>query len=215
MTATRCLVYLLLSLAATACGGQGSGGGPSVKEQLEHYAEQAHRFEFRGYDLYYNGGRVLLDQPLDYYRARLGPDTIWGDVYGDLIRLVDAPVTLKKGMDDIVDVIYLELYYKNRTELNRKARGEPRWGYPPAVLGEDYVLIDGVPLNKDSDINAVNELLVKLDQEPFSRHIKGQYFVERRKVTIDHGYQEHISIWPGRSSTIYVIHYGNSSTKSE
>ena len=44
----------MLSVAAGACGGQGAGG-PSVREQLAHFAEQAHRFEFRGYDLYYNG----------------------------------------------------------------------------------------------------------------------------------------------------------------
>ena len=212
---TRWSIYLLLGLTTNACGGQGSGGGLPVKEQLAHYAEQAHRFEFRGYDLYYNGGRVLLDQPLDYYRARFGRDTVWAISHGRILRFVDAPVKLKKGMDDIVDGITIELYYKNQTELNRKARGEPRWGYPPAVLGEDYVLIDGVPLNKDSDINAVNELLVKLDEEPFGQHIKGQSFVSRRYVTFDKGYEEGIYIWPGGVSSAYMIQYMDASTKSK
>ena len=208
-------IYFLLVLTTTACGGQGSGGWPSVEDQLAHYATQTHRFEFRGYDLYYNGGRVLLDQPLDYYRARFGADTIWGDYYGDRIRMADAPVTLNKGADDIVDGITIELYYRNQTELNRKARGEPRWGYSPAVLGEDYVLIDGVPLNKDSDINAVNELLVKLDKEPFTQRINGQSFVEREKITLANGYEESIYIWPGKLSSVLMIRYLNNDSDSD
>ena len=117
---TRYLTYLLFTLVTTACGGQGSGGGPSVKEQLEHYAEQTHRFEFRGYDLYYNGGRVLLDQPLDYYRARFGRDTVWAISHGRILRFVDAPVTLSEDSD--LTSVYEMLVGSNGKSCSRRAQ---------------------------------------------------------------------------------------------
>ena len=206
-------VYAMLSVAAGACGGQGAGG-PSVREQLAHFAQQAHRFEFRGYDLYYNGAPVLLDRGLAYYQARFGRDTVWADGYGDVLRMSGAPITLNKGMDDVVDGLTIELYYRDEAVLMDKSRGD-RWAYPPTVLGEDYVLVDGVPLNKDSDMAAVNELLVKLDRKPFTKSIAGQSFIARTKVTFENGYEEEILVWPGDISELYMIQYADNNTRSK
>ena len=211
---TRYLTYLLFTLVTTACGGQGSGGGPSVKEQLEHYAEQTHRFEFRGYDLYYNGAPVLLDQGLAYYQARFGMDTVWADAYGDLLRFTEAPVMINKGMDDVVDGITIELYYRDEA-ARRGERFGRKWPTPPPVLGGDYVLLDGVPLNKDSDMAAVNELLGKLDRKPFTKSIAGQSFFARTKVTFENGYENEVLIWPGKLSKVYMIQHDDRSTKSK
>ncbi|MDO6676166.1 hypothetical protein Q4517_11480 [Tenacibaculum sp. 1_MG-2023] len=185
----------------------------TIKNQLKHFNNQQHRLEFKEEKLFYNDTHVKLDQNMAYYEAIFGKDYILGDSYGDIIKYNNIPISINKGADDIIDNIRIELYYYNQEMLNHKSDNET-WGFPPKILDNDYMLIDGVPLNKDTDIEAFNRLLIDAKKRTFTQKFEGANSVQRVIVTIEKGFQEGIYINRGQLSSLCYISYSDGSTSS-
>ena len=186
----------------------------TIKNQLKHFNNQQHRLEFKEEKLFYNDTHVKLDQNMAYYEAIFGKDYILGDSYGDIIKYNNIPISINKGAGDIIDNIRIELYYYNQKMLNHKSDNET-WGFPPKILDNDYMLIDDVPLNKDTDIETFNRLLIDAKKRTFTQKFEGANSVQRVIVTIEKGFQEGIYINRGQLSSLCYISYSDGSTSSD
>ena len=208
------LSYLLIIGLFTQCNGQTKKNNieaNSIKNQLKHFNNQQHRLEFKEEKLFYNNQHVKLDQNMAYYEAIFGKDYLVND-RGRIIDYKNLPVSMNKGIDDQVDNIRIELYYYNQEMLNHKSDNET-WGFPPKILDNDYILIDGVPLNKDTDIETFNRLLSKAKKRTFTQKFEGTNSVEKNYI-VDFEYKENIYIYMGELTTLAFVMYSDSSTSS-
>ena len=199
-------------IVCAQCNGQTKEAN-SIKNQLKHFNNQQHRLEFKEEKLFYNNQHVKLDQNMAYYEAIFGKDYILGDSYGDKIKYNNIPISINKGADDIIDNIRIELYYYNQKMLSHKSDNET-WGFPPKILDNDYMLIDGVPLNKDTDIETFNRLLAKVKKRTFTQKFEGVPAVEREYLSIESPL-ENIHISFGELSNLNFIMYSDGSTSSD
>ncbi|MDO6676165.1 hypothetical protein Q4517_11475 [Tenacibaculum sp. 1_MG-2023] len=184
----------------------------SIKNQLKHFHNQQHRLEFKEEKLFYNDTLVKLDQNMAYYEAIFGKDYLVND-RGRIIDYKNLPISMNKGIDDQVDNIRIELYYYNQEMLNHKSDNET-WGFPPKILGNDYILIDGVPLNKDTDIEIFNKILAKTKKRTFTQKFEGVPAVEREYLSIESPL-ENIHISFGELSNLDFIMYSDGATTSD
>ncbi|MDO6676168.1 hypothetical protein Q4517_11490 [Tenacibaculum sp. 1_MG-2023] len=201
------IFILFCAIMCTQCNGQNKEAN-SIKNQLKHFNNQQHRLEFREEKLFYNNQHVKLDQNMAYYEAIFGKDYDTKR-YGTIIRYKNLPISMNKGADDIIDNIRIELYYYNQEMLNHKSDNET-WGFPPKILDNDYMLIDGVPLNKETDIEAFNRLLAKAKKRTFTQKFEGANSVQR-------GYlgDKNIYISFGELSILDFIMYSDGATTSD
>ena len=72
--------------------------------------------------------------------------------------------------------------------LNHKSDNET-WGFPPKILDNEYILIDGIPLNKDTDIKVFNDMLISSKKRPFKQKFKGTKSVVRNYISTDYYYK--------------------------
>ncbi|MDO6676164.1 hypothetical protein Q4517_11470 [Tenacibaculum sp. 1_MG-2023] len=206
------LFIFFCAIICTQCNGQTKEVN-SIKNQLKHFNNQQHRLEFKEEKLFYNNTHVKLDQNMAYYEAIFGKDYLVND-RGRIIDYKNLPISMNKGIDDQVDNIRIELYYYNQEMLNHKSDNET-WGFPPKILDNDYMLIDGVPLNKDTDIEVFNRILAKAKKRTFTQKFEGANSVQRVIVTIEKGFQEGIYINRGQLSSLCYISYSDGSTSSD
>ncbi|MDO6676169.1 hypothetical protein Q4517_11495 [Tenacibaculum sp. 1_MG-2023] len=204
------IFILFCAIMCTQCNGQNKEAN-SIKNQLKHFNNQQHRLEFKEEKLFYNNQHVKLDQNMAYYEAIFGKDYDTKR-YGTIIRYKNLPISMNKGADDIIDNIHIELYYYNQEMLNHKSDNET-WGFPPKILDNDYMLIDGVPLNKDTDIEVFNRILAKAKKRTFTQKFEGVPAVEREYLSIESPL-ENIHISFGELSNLDFIMYSDGSTSS-
>ncbi|MDX8554381.1 hypothetical protein MK851_12195 [Tenacibaculum sp. 1B UA] len=205
------IFILFCAIMCTQCNGQNKEAN-SIKNQLKHFNNQQHRLEFKEEKLFYNNQHVKLDQNMAYYEAIFGKDYLVND-RGRIIDYKNLPISMNKGIDDQVDNIRIELYYYNQEMLNHKSDNET-WGFPPKILGNDYILIDGVPLNKDTDIEIFNKILAKTKKRTFTQKFEGVPAVEREYLSIESPL-ENIHISFGELSNLDFIMYSDGATTSD
>ena len=214
----RLIAYSLFISLFTQCNGQTEKSNVmSIKTynpqpQIAQFNKQEHRLEFREEKLFYNNTHVKLDQNMAYYEAIFGKDyTIDID---DIVIYKNIPISMNKGVDDQVDNIRIQLYYYNKKMLGHKRHNET-WGFPPKILDNEYILIDGIPLNKDTDIKIFNDMLVSSKKRPFKQKFKGTKSVVRNYISTDYDYKENIYMYKGELTNLAFIQYSDSSTSSD
>ncbi len=214
----RLIAYSLFISLFTQCNGQTEKSNVvSIKTynpqpQIAQFNKQEHRLEFREEKLFYNNTHVKLDQNMAYYEAIFGKDYDTKR-YGTIIRYKNIPISINKGGDDQVDNIRIQLYYYNQKMLNHKSDNET-WGFPPKILDNEYILIDGIPLNKDTDIKVFNDMLISSKKRPFKQRFKGVPAMEREYLSLDSPL-ENIHISFGELSKLDFIMYSDGSTSSD
>jgi hypothetical protein len=205
----RLISYLLFVSLSTQCNGQEKKGKSiNMQSQIEQFNKQKNRLEFKEEKLFYNDIQVKLDQNMAYYNSIFGQDYNITD-RDRIIEYKNLPISINKGKDDQVDNIRIQLYYYNKKMLGHKRHNET-WGFPPKILDNEYILIDGVPLNKDTDINVFNDMLIDSKNRPFKNKFKGANSIER-------GYlgKKNIYISLGELSNLDYIMYSDGSTTSD
>jgi len=211
----KLIAYIFIIGLLTQCNGQQKKAkSTGMKSQIEKFNKQMHRLEFREEKLFYNDKHVKLDQSMAYYEAVFGKDYIFGDSYGDKIKYNNIPVSINKGADDIIDNIRIELYYYNQKMLGHKRLNET-WGFPPKILDNDYILIDGVHLNKDTNIDVFNDMLINSNKQSFKQKFKGVDAVSRQYLNENDMFSETISISKGELTPLDYIMYSDGSTTSD
>ncbi len=215
---SRFIVYILCIGLLTQCNGQTKKNKPmgiktyNPQLQIEQFNKQQHRLEFREEKLFYNDIHVKLDQNMAYYEVIFGKDYNITD-RERIIEYKNLPISLNKGKDDQVDNIRIQLYYYNQKMLNHKSDNEA-WGFPPKILDNEYILIDGFPLNKDTDIDVLNDMLISSKKIPFNQRFKGEPAIEREYLSLDSPL-ENIHISFGELSKLDFIMYSDGSTSSD
>ncbi len=214
----RFVFKIIFVLLLTQCSGQTNKSNMGIKTynpepQIEQFNKQQHRLEFREEKLFYNDTHVKLDQNMAYYEAIFGKDYNITD-RERIIEYKNLPISLNKGKDDQVDNIRIQLYYYNQKMLNHKSDNEA-WGFPPKILDNEYILIDGLPLNKDTDIAVFNDMLISSKKRTFKQRFKGTRSVERNYISKDYDYLENIYIYMGELTKLAFIQYSDSSTSSD
>jgi len=204
----RFISYLLFVSLLTQCNGQEKKGKSiNMQSQIEQFNIQKHRLEFKEEKIFYNNTHVKLDQNMAYYDSIFGKD--YSVNINDIVVYNNLPISMNKGIDDQVDNIRIQLYYYDQKMLMHKSDNET-WGFPPKILDNEYILIDGVPLNKDTDINVFNDMLIDSKNRPFKNKFKGANSIER-------GYlgKKNIYISLGELSNLNYIMYSDGSTTSD
>jgi len=215
----RSIFYIILLALLTQCNGQTRKDQPmgiktyNIQSQIEQFKKQEHRLEFREEKLFYNNQHVKLEQGMAYYEG------IFGNKYNftDRERVVEykeIPISINKGKDDQVDNIRIELYYYNKKMLLHKSDNET-WGFPPKILDDEYILIDGLPLNKDTDIDVFNDMLIDSQKRPFKQKFKGVDAVTRQYINSNDIFSETISISKGELTPLDYVSYSDGSTTSD
>ncbi len=208
----RFLIYVLSAFLFAQCNGQTNKNKAmgietyNPEPQIEQFKKQQYRLEFREEKLFYNDTHVKLDQNMAYYETIFGKD--YSIDIDDIVIYKNIPISLNKGIDDQVDNIRIQLYYYNKKMLGHKRHNEA-WGFPPKILDNEYILIDGLPLNKDTDIAVFNDMLIDSQKKTFKQKFKGANSIER-------GYlgQKNIYISLGELSNLDYIMYSDGGTTS-
>lgn len=209
----RIILYTILFGLLTQCNGQTKKiKSPkmqplNIQSQIEQFNKQKHRLEFKEEKMFYNNTYVKLDQNMAYYDSIFGKD--YSININDIVVYNNLPISMNKGIDDQVDNIRIQLYYYDQKMLMHKSDNET-WGFPPKILDNDYILIDGIPLNKDTDIDVFNNMLIDSKNRPFKNKFKGANSIER-------GYlgKKNIYISLGELSNLDYIMYSDGSTTSD
>ncbi len=209
-------LFLCFALVLYGCMGQTNKENKKNMDNetlIAQFEKQDCRLEFVEHQLFYNGKVVKLDQPLSYYEGLFGKDyKLFRS--GDIVIFKNLPITLNKGMDSIVDKIRIQFYYYE--EFTRKRYYEEE-GF--IFLEDQYMLIDGIAVNKDTDPNWLNNMLIDNHKKPFKRVVRSYSGAMERQYT-DNAYNWleyiYISLW-GRESDnkVNYIDYGNASTDSD
>ncbi len=215
----RFLIYVLSAFLFAQCNGQINKNKAmgietyNPEPQIALFNKQQHRLEFREEKLFYNDTHVKLDQNMAYYEAIFGKEYNITD-RERIIEYKNLPISLNKGKDDQVDNIRIQLYYYNQKMLNHKSDNEA-WGFPPKILDNEYILIDGLPLNKDTDIAVFNDMLISSKKRTFKQRFKGVDAVSRQYLNSDDIFSETISISRGELSNLDYVTYSDGSTSSD
>ncbi|SEA44530.1 DUF7738 domain-containing protein, partial [Bizionia paragorgiae] len=197
----------------TQCNGQEKKGKSiNMQSQIEQFNKQKNRLEFKEEKLFYNDKHVKLDQSMAYYEAVFGKD--YSVNINDIVVYNNLPISMNKGIDDQVDNIRIQLYYYDQKMLMHKSDNET-WGFPPKILDNEYILIDVVPLNKDTDINVFNDMLINSNKQSFKQKFKGVDAVSRQYLNENDMFSITISISKGELTPLDYILYSDGSTTSE
>ena len=209
----RFISYLLFVSLLTQCNGQEKKGKSiNMQSQIEQFNIQKHRLEFKEEKIFYNNTHVKLDQNMAYYDSIFGKD--YSVNINDIVVYNNLPISMNKGIDDQVDNIRIQLYYYDQKMLMHKSDNET-WGFPPKILDNEYILIDGVPLNKDTDINVFNDMLINSNKQSFKQKFKGVDAVSRQYLNENDMFSITISISKGELTPLDYIMYSDGSTTSD
>ena len=165
----RKLLILFIALLAIACNGQQSSK-ENVKplteqEALKAFKKQKHRFEIKGYKIYYNDQLMKLDTIANFFNTFGKPSYKEGYkfVYDNIplwSRISLGEVKDKKGrFIGNVDrfFIYFRPYAEGREELSDLRPFYYAVKRMPMIDG--YMLVEGHPIHKDTTPKELSEIL--------------------------------------------------------
>ena len=163
----RKLLILFIALLAIACNGQQSSK-ENVKplteqEALEVFKKQKHRFEIKGYKIYYNDQLMKLDS-VSHFTKRVGEPAfdkgtdivwnnfpVWGVRYSTMERFF----------------IYFRPFFEGNqyfTENSHDPMTLPLKNMPEI---DGYMLVEGRPIHKDTTPKELSEILKPIYGEHF------------------------------------------------
>ena len=161
----RKLLILFIALLAIACNGQQSSK-ENVKplteqEALEVFKKQKHRFEIKGYKIYYNDQLMKLDS-VTHFIKRMGEP--FYNKRGDIVWNT-APVWGMRYSTMERFFIYFRPYAEGREELSDLYPFYYAVKRMPVIDG--YMLVEGRPIHKDTTSKELSEILKSIYGEHF------------------------------------------------
>ena len=161
----RKLLILFIALLAIACNGQQSSK-ENVKplteqEALEAFKKQKHRFEIKGYKIYYNDQLMKLDS-VTHFIKRMGEPSY--NKRGDIVWNT-APVWGMRYSTMEKFFIYFRPYAEGREELSDLYPFYYAVKRMPEIDG--YMLVEGHPIHKDTTPKELSEILKPIYGEHF------------------------------------------------
>ena len=173
----RKLLILFIALLAIACNGQQSQK-ENVKplteqEALKVFKKQKHRFEIKGYKIYYNDQLMKLDTIANFF------DTFGKPSYKEGYKFVydNIPLWSRISLGEVKDkkgrfignvdrfFIYFRPYTEGREELSNLRPFYYTVKRMPVIDG--YMLVEGHPIHKDTTPKELSEILKPIYGEHF------------------------------------------------
>jgi len=173
----RKLLILFIALLAIACNGQQSSK-ENVKplteqEALKAFKKQKHRFEIKGYKVYYNDQLMKLDTIANFF------DTFGKPSYKEGYEFVydNIPLWSRISLGEVKDkkgrfignvdrfFIYFRPYAEGREELSDLRPFYYAVKRMPEIDG--YMLVEGHPIHKDTTPKELSEILKPIYGEHF------------------------------------------------
>ena len=173
----RKLLILFIALLAIACNGQQSSK-ENVKplteqEALKAFKKQKHRFEIKGYKIYYNDQLMKLDTIANFF------DTFGKPSYKEGYKFVydNIPLWSRISLGEVKDkkgrfignvdrfFIYFRPYAEGREELSDLRPFYYAVKRMPVIDG--YMLVEGHPIHKDTTPKELSEILKPIYGEHF------------------------------------------------
>ena len=163
----RKLLILFIALLAIACNGQQSSK-ENVKplteqEALEVFKKQKHRFEIKGYKIYYNDQLMKLDS-VSHFTKRVGEPAfdkgtdivwnnfpVWGVRYSTMERFF----------------IYFRPFFEGNQYFTENSHDPMTLPLKNMPVIDGYMLVEGHPIHKDTTPKELSEILKPIYGEHF------------------------------------------------
>ena len=163
----RKLLILFIALLAIACNGQQSSK-ENVKplteqEALEAFKKQKHRFEIKGYKIYYNDQLMKLDS-VSHFTKRVGEPAfdkgtdivwnnfpVWGVRYSTMERFF----------------IYFRPFFEGNQYFTENSHDPMTLPLKNMPVIDGYMLVEGHPIHKDTTPKELSEILKPIYGEHF------------------------------------------------
>lgn len=163
----RKLLILFIALLAIACNGQQSSK-ENVKplteqEALKVFKKQKHRFEIKGYKIYYNDQLMKLDS-VSHFTKRVGEPAfdkgtdivwnnfpVWGVRYSTMERFF----------------IYFRPFFEGNQYFTENSHDPMTLPLKNMPVIDGYMLVEGHPIHKDTTPKELSEILKPIYGEHF------------------------------------------------
>lgn len=163
----RKLLILFIALLAIACNGQQSSK-ENVKplteqEALKVFKKQKHRFEIKGYKIYYNDQLMKLDS-VSHFTKRVGEPAfdkgtdivwnnfpVWGVRYSTMERFF----------------IYFRPFFEGNQYFTENSHDPMTLPLKNMPVIDGYMLVEGLPIHKDTTPKELSEILKPIYGEHF------------------------------------------------
>lgn len=163
----RKLLILFIALLAIACNGQKSSK-ENVKplteqEALKAFKKQKHRFEIKGYKIYYNDQLMKLDS-VTHFTKRMGKPSfeegtdivwntapVWGSCYSTMERFF----------------IYFRPFFEGNHYYTEDTHDSMTLPLKEMPVIDGYMLVEGHPIHKDTTPKELSEILKPIYGEHF------------------------------------------------
>ena len=163
----RKLLILFIALLAIACNGQQSSK-ENVKplteqEALKAFKKQKHRFEIKGYKIYYNDQLMKLDS-VSHFTKRVGEPAfdkgtdivwnnfpVWGVRYSTMERFF----------------IYFRPFFEGNQYFTENSHDPMTLPLKNMPVIDGYMLVEGHPIHKDTTPKELSEILKPIYGEHF------------------------------------------------
>ena len=170
----KVLIILATALVAFACNGQtpknkhtDTTTTPKTiteKEAIEAFKKQKHRFEIKGYKIYYNDQLMKLDS-VTHFIKRIGEPSfnkrgqivwgtvpIWGFRYSTMERFF----------------IYFRPFFEGNRYFTPDIAGEKGVALKQMPVIDGYMLVEGHPIHKDTTPKELSEILAPIYGDNFT-----------------------------------------------
>ena len=167
----RKLLILFIALLAIACNGQQSSK-ENVKplteqEALEAFKKQKHRFEIKGYKIYYNDQLMKLDTIANFF------DTFGKPYYKGAYEFVytNVPFWGQTSLGEVTDekgrfigyvdkfFIYFRYFFEGNQYYTDDFTDSKTLALKQMPAIDGYMLVEGIPIDKDTTPQELKEAL--------------------------------------------------------
>ena len=163
----RKLLILFIALLAIACNGQKSSK-ENVKplteqEALKVFKKQKHRFEIKGYKIYYNDQLMKLDS-VTHFIKRMGEP--YYNKRGDIVWNT-APVWGMRYSTMERFFIYFRPFFEGNQYYTEDTHDSMTLPLKKMPVIDGYMLVEGHPIHKDTTPKELSEILKPIYGEHF------------------------------------------------
>ena len=158
----KVFIILIVAFITIACNGQATLDAQR-KEAIESFKKQKHRFEIKGYKIYYNDQLMKLDS-VTHFIKRIGEP--YYNKRGDIVWNT-APVWGMRYSTMEKFFIYFRPFFEGNRYYTEdfddpKARAVKQM---PVIDG--YMLVEGIPIDKDITPQELKEALQPIYKESY------------------------------------------------
>ena len=169
----KVLIILATALVVFACNGQtpknkhtDTTTTPKTiteKEAIEAFKKQKHRFEIKGYKIYYNDQLMKLDS-VTHFIKRIGEPSF---EEGTNIVWNTLPIWGKRYSSMEKFFIYFRPFFEGNRYFTPDIAGEKGVALKQMPVIDGYMLVEGIPIDKDITPQELKEALQPIYKENY------------------------------------------------